>query len=84
MIVSGHASGADALGERYAQERGYETEIYPADWKTHGRAAGPIRNAQMAAVADALIALWDGKSHGIKNMIETARKHNLQVAVVRY
>lgn len=84
VIVSGHASGADALGERYAQERGYETEIYPTDWKTHGRAAGPIRNAQMAAVADALIALWDGKSHGIKNMIETARKHNLQVAVVRY
>lgn len=84
VIVSGHASGTDALGERYAQERGYETEIYPTDWKTHGRAAGPIRNAQMAAVADALIALWDGKSHGIKNMIETARKHNLQVAVVRY
>lgn len=84
VIVSGHASGADALGERYAQERGYETEIYPTDWKTHGRAAGPIRNAQMAAVADALIALWDGKNHGIKNMIETARKHNLQVAVVRY
>lgn len=84
VIVSGHASGADALGERYAQERGYETEIYPTDWKTHGRAAGPIRNAQMAAVADAPIALWDGKSHGIKNMIETARKHNLQVAVVRY
>lgn len=84
VIVSGHARGADALGERYAQERGYETEIYPTDWKNHGRAAGPIRNAQMAAVADALIALWDGKSHGIKNMIETARKHNLQVAVVRY
>ena len=56
VIVSGHASGADALGEHYAQERSYETEIYPADWKTNGRAAGPIRNAQMAAVADALIA----------------------------
>ena len=24
VIVSSHASGADALGERYAQERGYE------------------------------------------------------------
>ena len=66
VIVSGHASGADTLGERYAQERGYETEVYPADWKTNGRAAGPIRNAQMAAVADALIAFWDGKSRGTK------------------
>ena len=84
IIVSGHASGADALGERYAQERGYETEIYPADWKAHGRAAGPIRNAKMASVAHALIAFWDGKSRGTKNMIDTAGKHNLQVAVVRY
>ena len=84
VIVSDHASGADALGERYAQERGYETEVYPADWKTNGRAAGPIRNAQMAAVADALIAFWDDKSRGTKNMIDTATKRGLQVAVVRY
>lgn len=84
VFVSGHASGADALGERYAQERGFQLEIYPADWKAHGRAAGPIRNENMARVAHALIAFWDGKSRGTKNMIDTARKHNLQVAVVRY
>ena len=84
VIVSGHASGADSLGERYAQERGFQLETYPADWKAHGRAAGPIRNAKMARVAHALIAFWDGKSRGTKNMIDTARKHNLQVAVVRY
>lgn len=84
VIVSGHASGADALGERYAQERGFQLETYPADWKAHGRAAGPIRNVQMAAVADALIAFWDGKSRGTKNMIDTATKRGLKVAVVRY
>lgn len=84
VIISGHASGADALGERYAQERGFQLETFPADWKAHGRAAGPIRNAQMAAVADALIAFWDGKSRGIKNMIDTATKRGLKVAVVRY
>lgn len=84
VIVSGHASGADSLGERYAQERGFQLETYPADWQAHGRAAGPIRNAKMANVAHALIAFWDGKSRGTKNMIETARKYNLKVAVVRY
>ena len=84
VIVSGHASGADTLGERYAQERGYETEVYPADWKTNGRAAGPIRNAKMASVAHTLIAFWNGKSRGTKNMIDTATKRGLQVAVVRY
>lgn len=84
IIISGHASGADALGERYAQERGFQLETYPADWKAHGRAAGSIRNARMASVANALIAFWDGKSRGTKNMIETAKNHNLKVVVVRY
>lgn len=84
VIISGHASGADALGERYAQERGFLLETYPADRKAHGRIAGPIRNARMASVANALIAFWDGKSMGTKNMIETAKNHNLKVVVVRY
>lgn len=84
IIISGHASGADALGERYAQERGLQLETYPADWKAHGRAAGPIRNAQMASVAHALIVFWDGKSRVTKNMIDTATKRGLKVAVVRY
>lgn len=84
VINSGHALGADALGERYAQDRGYELETYPADRNAHGRAARPIRNAQMAEIADALIAFWDGKSRGTKNMIDTATKRDLQVAVVRY
>lgn len=72
VIVSGHASGADALGEHYALERDLQLETYTADWKAHGRAAGPIRNAQMASVAHALIAFWDGKSRETKNMIGTA------------
>lgn len=84
VIISGHASGADALGERYAQERGFLLETYPADWKVLGKADGPIRNAKMAEVADALIAFWDGKSRGTKNMIDTATKRGLKVAVVRY
>lgn len=84
VIVTGHAPGADALGERYAQERGFLLETYPADWKAHGRAAGSIRNARMASAANLLIAFWDGKSRGTKNMIETAKNHNLKVVVVRY
>ena len=83
-VISGHASGADSLGERYAQERGLQCEQHPADWKTHGKAAGPIRNAEMAAVADALIAFWDGKSRGTANMIKLAKDKGLQVAVVNY
>jgi hypothetical protein len=78
-IVSGTARGADRLGEQYAKERGYAIKQFPADWKKHGKAGGPIRNQQMANYADALIAFWDGKSRGAKNMIELAKRSNLTV-----
>lgn len=84
VIVSGAARGADSLGERYAREHGYALDSHPADWNTHGKAAGPIRNAQMANSADALIAFWDGKSHGTKSMINIAKKKGLFVRVISY
>ena len=83
VIVSGTARGADQLGERYAAERGYQVERFPADWENDGKAAGPIRNAQMAAYADALVAFWDGRSRGTKDMIERAEMRNLPVRVIR-
>ena len=84
IIVSGHASGADALGERFAEEHGLQCEIHPADWGKYGRSAGPIRNAEMAEVSDALIAFWDGQNPGTRSMIELARKKDLQVSVVYF
>jgi hypothetical protein len=83
-IVSGNAQGADYLGERYAKERGYNLILFPADWKKYGKAAGPIRNTQMAENSDSLIAFWDGKSRGTKHMINTATKLGLKVRVVSY
>ena len=83
IIVSGHAAGADALGEVYALERGYELETYPADW-SRGRMAGPLRNEKMARVSDALIAFWDGKSRGTKNMIDLANMKGIPVRIIRY
>ena len=84
VIVSGAARGADSLGERYAREHGYTLDSHPADWNTHGKAAGPIRNAQMANSADALIAFWDGKSRGTESMIWLAKKYGLQTIIVKY
>lgn len=84
VIISGTAKGADSLGERYALEHGYAVEHFPADWKKYGRAAGKMRNAQMADIANALIAFWDGKSSGTKNMIDTAMKKKLDISIIRY
>ena len=80
-IVSGGARGADGLGERYARERGYALKVFPAEWKKWGRAAGPIRNGQMAGYADALIAFWDGQSSGTRDMIRKAEERGLRVKV---
>jgi hypothetical protein len=82
-IVSGGAAGVDTLGEQYALENDISVKRFPADWDRHGRAAGPIRNVQMTEYADALIAVWDGKSKGTKHMIGTATKQGLQVYVKR-
>ena len=64
IIVSGTARGADRLGEQYASERGYQVQQFPADWEKNGRAAGYMRNADMANYSDALIAFWDGQGSG--------------------
>lgn len=83
-VVCGKARGADALGERYAQERGYTVHAFPANWEQHGKAAGYIRNGEMARNADALVAFWDGQSQGTKNMIDLAHRHQLRIRVIQY
>ena len=84
VIVSGTARGADRLGERYAYDRGYGIKRFPADWRNNGKAAGIIRNTDMANYADALIAFWDGQSKGTLNMIETAKRKGLSVRIYNY
>ena len=56
--------------------------MFNADWNKHGRAAGPMRNKQMADYADVLIAVWDGQSKGTKNMIDQMNKLNKPVFIV--
>ena len=83
-IVSGTARGADRLGEQYAREKGYPMKQFSADWNKYGKAAGPIRNQQMANYADALITFWNGKSRGTKNMIDLAKEIGLKIRVFKY
>ena len=82
IIISGGASGADALGEKFAKKHKLQVERYPAEWDKYGKFAGPRRNAQMAKAADAVIVFWDGKSRGTKNMIECAKKENKPYKII--
>jgi len=82
VILSGTAEGVDQAGERWAEARSIPIERYPADWKKHGRAAGPLRNKEMAENADATLVIWDGVSRGSKSMLREAKKRKLAVAEV--
>lgn len=87
-IISGAARGVDRLGEVYAEKHNIDLVRCPADWKRYGKAAGPKRNGEMAAYSMAdgcvgvLLAFWNGKSSGTKNMIDTANKYNLKVHII--
>jgi hypothetical protein len=83
-IVSGAARGADQMGERYANEKGYPIKRFKPDWDRLGKSAGYVRNSDMAEYADALIAFWDGSSKGSEHMINIATKHNLKIRIYKY
>lgn len=80
-VISGHARGIDRLGERWAKTQGIPVELYPANWDALDLAAGSVRNREMVAVAEALIAIWDGVSTGTKDCIDAARAAGLKVFV---
>lgn len=75
-VVCGCAIGVDRVGQQWAKNNSIKIEEMPANWNKHGRAAGPIRNSEMAKYADAAIIIWDGKSPGSKNMIDQMRRLN--------
>ena len=85
-VVCGGAKGADSHGEYWAsmQEPPAPVKYFHADWATHGKAAGPLRNRDMALYADALVLVWDGKSKGSLNMLELALSYGLKLYVLTY
>lgn len=84
IIISGMARGADLLGVRWAIQYKRPLIRMPADWDKYGRRAGYIRNSEMADVGTHLLALWDSKSRGTKNMIDIACDKGLEVCVFDY
>lgn len=81
-VVSGGANGVDTLGEVWAEEHDIPFKRFPADWDSHGRAAGFIRNEKMGDYADALLAIWDGNSRGTEHMIKYMKSLGKPVEVV--
>jgi hypothetical protein len=88
IIVEGGARGADKLARSVAEELGFEVREYPANWKEHHRAAGPIRNRKMLKEEDpvCVIAFHNdiGSSKGTMDMITISVKAGKPVLLVSY
>lgn len=82
-VVSGTAKGADSYGESWAMSKDLKVLRHPANWEKYGKAAGPVRNREMAQNAEGLIAVWDGVSPGTASMIKAAKSKGLRIFVFR-
>lgn len=80
-LVCGMARGVDMTGYWFAKMARIPIKEFPADWDKHRKAAGPIRNEEMAKYADALIAVWDFESKGTADMIIRMRKYGKLLCV---
>jgi len=81
-IVSGGARGVDESGEMYANLHELPCKYFLSNWEQHGKSAGFKRNLEMAKYADALLAIWDGKSKGTKHMMDIMYDYGKPVYMV--
>jgi len=83
VIVHGAAKGADTIADQEAGKAGLLTDPHPADWKRHGKAAGPIRNREMAADG-AVLCIGFGPTHGsgTEDMLIVAQAHGIPTEII--
>lgn len=83
ILIHGACRGADIACATVAETLGFVVRGYPADWKKHGKAAGPIRNRQMVKEEhrpeepiDVVLAFHNNleNSSGTADMISVADK----------
>lgn len=85
ILVHGGAQGADQMAGHVWEKRGGVVIKQPADWKKHGRAAGPIRNESMVNdfPISRAIAFWKGNSRGTGHMISILQRRKIPVHIVQ-
>jgi hypothetical protein len=70
-IVSGGARGVDTFAEEQACADGRLVTVFYADWDRVGKAAGMMRNTEIATYCSACVAFIYGPSKGT---LDTVRK----------
>lgn len=87
LVLHGGARGADAAIARAAHQLGWSSLVMPAEWRRHGRAAGPIRNRELleqaiaravahtspGSIASVLVVAFPGGA-GTASLVQQARR----------
>jgi len=81
-IVSGGASGADSLSQKFAKQYGLPILIFYPKWDKLGKKAGMIRNKQIIKNCDIVFAFRVNNSKGTTNSIELAKLYNKTCYVI--
>ena len=86
-LISGGAEGVDQLARQAAETLGIPLTEYLPDYETYGRRASLVRNSQIIAEADLVLAFWDMSSHGTAHTItemhppsDSRKSHRLKTA----
>lgn len=91
ILIHGACQGADNTCAAVAEALGFEVRAYPADWKNHGRAAGPIRNQFMIDAEhkleepiDLCLAFHNSieSSRGTADMLKRVNKSNIESRLI--
>ena len=86
LVVGDCPTGADAMAVEWATRVGIpesQRKPFQADWATHGRAAGPMRNQDMVdSGADWCFAFPLPGSRGTWDCVRRAGKAEIPVSVV--
>lgn len=82
-VRCGGASGVDT--DVYAHVRDiWEREEWPADWKKHGAAAGPLRNTAMLSTGDVVLVVAFSGGAGTADCVAQATKKGIAVHVIQF
>ena len=85
ILVNGGATGADSLAAHVWGKAGLPVETHYAEWDTHGKAAGPIRNQKMVDLgADVCLAFFKvgEENRGTTHCANAAAKAGIPVIEV--
>ena len=83
LLVQGGALGADTLAKEWAKSREVSFKTVYADWKKHGRAAGPIRNSKMLKdYSPNLVVAFPG-GRGTNDMIMKSKNAGVRVTIFK-